>query len=165
YPASPEPAPYTGRGWVDGRLITTHLYRDTLKREPSNAVDAVVYLHGADKSGVAYAPYDAPVSRIVGCSGPWLEVELRLPDGKTLSGRSASPDGTVRGWTDRACAQQQNKPCEGRQFDYPWSPLPSGLTECDIAALSNAADPAGLGLRTAPDEDARILGRVQSPAD
>ena len=164
YPASSEPVLYTGRGWVDGRLITTHLYRDTLKREPSNAVDDVVYLHGADRSGIAYSPYDAPVSRIVGCSGRWLEVELWVPDGKTLAGKPASADGTVRGWTDRACAQQ-DKPCAQRQFDYSWSPLPDGVTECNVDALSNDPDPAGLELRAAPDGNARIVGHAQPPSD
>src|SRR5437899_5572858 len=27
---------YTGRGWVEGKFVTTNLFRDTLKKSPSN---------------------------------------------------------------------------------------------------------------------------------
>jgi hypothetical protein len=165
YPEAAQPLPYTGRGWVDGQYITTQLYRDTLRKAPNYSADNVVYLNGADMDGVTTTPYGVPVSRIIGCSGPWFEVQFWLPGAKTPSGEPAAGKGMVRGWTDRSCVQQQDRPCRGRQFDYPWSPLPTGVTECNFGALSNDPDPAGLNVREAPDRNARILGRVQSPVD
>ena len=100
------------------------------------------------------------MQRVLGCSGPWLEVEIDQPKAKTLSGKPASTaDGTVRGWTDRSCTLQDD-PCRSKQFDYPWSPLPAGVTECQFGALSNDPDPAGLNVRDAPDRNARVLGRL-----
>jgi hypothetical protein len=50
------PKLYAGRGWVDGGLITTHLFRDTLKKAPSNTAADVVYLSGTDPEGFSYSP-------------------------------------------------------------------------------------------------------------
>jgi hypothetical protein len=101
------------------------------------------------------------VQRVLGCSGPWLEVEIHQPDAATLSGKpAAAADGTVRGWTDRSCTKQSDGSCTGAQFDYPWSPLPAGVTECQFGAVINDPDPAGLNVRDAPDQNARVLGRL-----
>jgi hypothetical protein len=162
--AYPEPypsQPYTGRGWVEGKFVTTHLFRDTLKTSPSNDSPDVSQLYGTGSDGLPYRSYGLEVQRVLGCSGPWLEVEIHQPDAKTLSGKpAAAADGTVRGWTDRFCTKQDDGPCTAAQFDYPWSPLPSGVTECRFRALSNDPDPAGLNVRDAPDPNARILGRL-----
>jgi hypothetical protein len=152
---------YTGRGWVEGKSVTTHLYRDTLKKAPSNDSPDVSHLYGTSSNGLPYQPYDLKVQRVLGCSGPWLEVEIHQPNAKTVSGKPASTaDGTVHGWTDRSCTKQSDGPCRGEQFDYPWSPLPAGVTECNFRALSNDPDPAGLNVRDAPDRNARVLGRL-----
>jgi hypothetical protein len=151
---------YIGRGWVEGKFVTTNLFRDTLKKSPSNDSPEVTYLRGASSDGIPYQPHDLEVQRVVGCSGPWLEVEIHQPNAKTLSGKPASTaDGTVRGWTDRSCTEQHG-PCTGQQFDYPWSPLPAGVTECQFRALSNDPDPAGLNVHDAPERAARVLGRL-----
>jgi hypothetical protein len=149
---------YTGRGWVEGNSVTTHLFRDTLKKAPSNDSPDVSHLYGTDDPD---RPYRLEVQRVIGCSGPWLEVEIDQPNAKTLPGKPASTaDGTVRGWTDRSCTQQDDEPCHAKQFDYPWSPLPPGVTECNFRARTNDPDPAGLNVRGAPDRNARVLGRL-----
>ena len=66
----------------------------------------------------------------------------------------------VRGWTERSCVQQ-DRSCREHQFDYPWSPLPDGVTECSFHALSRDPDSAGLNVRAMPDKNARVIGRVQ----
>jgi hypothetical protein len=160
YPESSSSQLYTGRGWVEGKFVTTHLFRDTLKKTPSNDSPDVSHLYWTYR-GIPEQPYGLEVQRILGCSGPWLEVEIHQPDAKTVSGKAASTaDGTVRGWTDRSCTKQKDGPCTAVQFDYPWSPLPAGVTECQFRALSNDPDPAGLNVRDAPDRDARVLGRL-----
>ena len=164
YPETTTPKLYAGQGWVDGKFITTHLFRDTLKKAPNNTAPDVVYLHGTSKDGLSFSPYNVE-PRILGCSGQWFDVELWLPEGKTMDGKPASADGTVRGWTDRSCTRQQNNPCRGSQFDYSWSPLPAGMTECNFGALSNDPDPAGLNIHEAPDKNARIVGRLAPPSD
>jgi hypothetical protein len=115
-----------------------------------------------DVDGVSlYSPNSVPVSRVFRCSGRWLEVEIRLPGAKTLTGEAASANGTVRGWTDRTCVDPDfNGRCASRQFDYPWSPLPSGITECNFSAFSKDHDPGGLNVRAEPNGNARILGRL-----
>ena len=37
YPEPYRPKLHTGRGWIDAKLVTTHLFRDTLKKAPDNA--------------------------------------------------------------------------------------------------------------------------------
>jgi hypothetical protein len=159
------PKIYDGRGWIEGKSLTTHLFRDTLRSAPGNGAPDAAYLRRiADGNG--YRPYDVEVQAVVGCAGRWLEVEIHLPGARTVSGKPvAATDGTVRGWTDRSCAQQQNTPCWRTQFDYPWSPLPAGVTECDFGALSRDPDPAGLNVRAAPDGTAPVLGRLAPPSD
>src|ERR1700677_3435117 len=156
------PASPSQKGWVDGRSVTVRLYRDTLKEASNDAAPDVVYLIASDADGnFLYSPDSVPVSRVFGCSGRWLEVEIRLPGAKTSSGEPASAGGTVRGCTDRTCADPDlNGKCVSRQFDYPWSPLPSGITECNFTAFSRDHDPAGLNVRAEPDGNARILGRL-----
>jgi hypothetical protein len=156
------PASRGEKGWVDGRSVTVRLYRETLKAAPNDAAPDIVYLVAYDADGVSlYSPNSVPVSRVFGCSGRWLEVEIRLPGATTSSGEAASAGGTVRGWTDRTCADPDyNGRCASRQFDYPWSPLPSGITECNFSAFSRDPDPAGLNVRAEPDGSARILGRL-----
>ncbi|WP_158816295.1 hypothetical protein [Methylocapsa sp. S129] len=151
-----------GKGWVDGRSVTVRLYRETLKAAPNDAASDVVYLNAYDADANSlYSPETVPVSRVFGCSGRWFEVEIRLPGAKTLTGAPASANGTVRGWTDRTCADLDVMgQCVRRQFDYPWSPLPSGITECNFFAFSRDHDPAGLNVRAEPDGNARILGRL-----
>jgi hypothetical protein len=161
YPEASQPL-YAGQGWVGGQFITTRLYRDTLKKAPGHAADDVVYLNGEDTDGVTGNPYSTPVSRIMGCSGPWFEVQSWLPGAKTPSGKPAAGNSMVRGWTDRSCVRQDG-PCRKQQFDYPWSPLPAGVTECNFGALSNDPDPLGLNVREAPDRNARVIGHVQTP--
>ena len=162
--AYPEPSPsqiYAGRGWLESKFVTTHLFRDTLKKSPSNDSPDVSQLYGTGSDGIPYQSYGLEVQRVLGCSGPWLEVEIHQPDAKTLSGKpAAAADGTVRGWTDRSCTKQPGGPCTAEQFDYPWSPLPSGVTECRFRALGNDPDPAGLNVRDAAAPNARILGRL-----
>ena len=149
-----------GRGWVEDKFVTTHLFRDTVKKAPSNDSADVSHLYGTI-DGIPYQPYSLEVQRVLGCSGPWLEVEIHQPNAKTVSGKPASTaDGTVRGWTDRSCTKQSDGPCTGVQFDYPWSPLPAGVTECQVGAVINDPDPAGLNVRDAPDRNARVLGRL-----
>jgi len=150
------------KGWVDGRSVTVRLYRETLKAAPNAAAPDIVYLVAFDADGGSlYSPDSVPVSRVFGCSGRWLEVEIRLPGAKTLTGEPASANGTVRGWTDSTCADSDpDKQCAPRQFDYPWSPLRSGITECNFSAFSKDRDPAGLNVRAEPDGKARILGRL-----
>ena len=70
--------------------------------------------------------------------------------------------GLVRGWTDRSCVEQDG-PCSAKQFDYPWSPLPAGVTECNFGALSNDRDPAGLTVHEAPNRNATVQGRLLPP--
>ena len=153
-----------GRGWVEDKFVTTHLYRDTLKKAPTNDSPDVSHLYGTRSNGFPYQPYDLEVQHVLGCSGPWLEVEIHQPGATTLSGKpAAAVDGTARGWTDRSCTEQHG-PCTGEQFDYPWSPLPAGVTECQFRALSNDPDPAGLNVHDAPDRAARVLGRL-APVD
>jgi hypothetical protein len=150
------------KGWVEGRSVTVRLYRETLKAAPNDAAPDIVYLVAYDADGVSlYSPNNVSVSRVLGCSGRWLEVEIRLPGAKTMTGAPASADGTVRGWTDRTGADPDfNGKCASRQFDYPWSPLPSGITECNFSAFSRDHDPAGLNVRAEPNGNARILGRL-----
>jgi hypothetical protein len=149
-----------GRGWVEGKFVTTNLFRDTLRKSPSNDSPEVAYLRGTGSDGVPFEPYGLERGRVLGCSGPWLEVEIHQPKATTLSGKpAATGDGMVRGWTDRSCTEQ-HRPCMGEQFDYPWSPLPAGVTECRFRALSKDPDPAGLNVRDAPDRNARVLGRL-----
>jgi hypothetical protein len=160
------PEPYrsklaAGRGWIDAKFVTTHLFRDTLKKAPDNASPDVTYLYGTS-DGIAYQPYVLDV-QLVGCSGRWLEVEVQQPNARTPSGMPVSTDGTVRGWTDRSCTVQDRGPCTGKQFDYAWSPLPAGVTECNFGALSGDPDPAGLNVRAAPDRNAPVLGRLAAP--
>jgi hypothetical protein len=155
------------KGWVDGRSVTVRLYRETLKAAPNESAPDVVYLiaYGADGASL-YSPNTVSVSRVFGCSGRWFEVEIQLPGAKTLTGEAASANGTVRGWTDRTCADADfNGRCASRQFDYPWSPLPSGITECNFSAFSRDRDPAGLNVRAEPDGNARILGRLPTATD
>ncbi|HEY8016758.1 MAG TPA: hypothetical protein VIE35_13030, partial [Dongiaceae bacterium] len=45
YQEPARPKLYAGRGWVDGKFITTHMFRDTLKKTPSNTAADVVYLY------------------------------------------------------------------------------------------------------------------------
>jgi len=165
YQEPARPKLYAGRGWVDGKFITTHMFRDTLKKTPRNTAADVVYLYGTDPEGFSYSPYSLEAGRILDCSGPWFEVELWLPGGKSVFGAAVPGDGTVHGWTDRSCTQQQNRPCDGSQFDYSWSPLPSGVSECNFRALSNDPDPAGLNLHEAPDRNAPVVGRLPPPSD
>ncbi len=143
------------------------LYRETLKAAPNDAAPDIVYLVAYDADGVRlYSPESITVSRVFGCSGRWLEVEIRLPEAKTLTGEAASANGTVRGWTDKTCAGPDfDGRCASRQFDYPWSPLPSGITECNFVAFSKDHDPAGLNVRSGPDGNARILGRLPPSPD
>ena len=126
--ACSEPHPwqlYTGRGWVEGKVVTTQLFRATLKKAPGNESPDVGHLYGTTSDGVPYQPGGLEVQRVLGCSGPWPEVEIDRPTARTPSGKPASTaDATVRGWTDRSCTQQSH-PCRGEQFDYPWSPLPA----------------------------------------
>jgi len=158
HPASSSSQLYTGRGWLEGKFVTTHLFRYTLKKVPSNDSPDVSHLYGTGRDGVPAEPHSLEVQRVLGCSGPWLEVEMNA---KTLPGIPASTaEGTVRGWTDRSCTKQGDGPCTGVQFDYPWSPLPAGVTECNFGAFSHDPDPAGLNVRDAPDRNARILGRM-----
>jgi hypothetical protein len=142
--------------------VTVRLYRETLKAAPNDAAPDIVYLVAYDAEGNSlYSPETVPVSRVFGCSGRWLEVEIRLPGAKTLTGAPAPANRTVRGWTDRTCAELDfNGKCVSRQFDYPWSPLASGITECNFSAFSKDSDPAGLNVRAEPDANARILGRL-----
>ncbi len=156
---------YVGRGWIDGKFVTTHLFRDTLKKAPTNESPDVSYLYGTS-DGSAYRPYNIGVSRVLGCSGQWLEVEIYQPTARTVFGKPvATNDGTLRGWTDRSCVEQDHPPCTGTQFDYPWSPLPAGVTECNFGALSNDRDPAGLNVHEAPDLSAPVVGRLLPPTD
>lgn len=156
---------YGGEGWIDGKLITTGLFRDTLKTAPDNNVDDAVYLRGLDKDGIAYAPGGLAVDRIVGCSGKWFEVEINLPGAKLLSGKPApNKNGTIRGWTDYACLEQRGE-CRETQFNYPWSPLPAGITECGMKTISVDRDPKGLNVRAAPDANAPVLGQIPPPSD
>ena len=154
---------YSGKGWVEGRAITTHLYRDTLKQAPSYSADDVVHLNAVSPDdGIPGSPYTSPLRfGITRCSGPWFEVEVGVGF-KSPSGRPVPGDGPVRGWSDRSCTQQ-SEPCSAKQFDYPWSPLPAGVTECNFGALSNDRDPAGLPVHEAPDIDAAVLGRLLPP--
>jgi hypothetical protein len=163
YPEPYRPKLHTGRGWLEGKFVTTHLFRDTLKKAPTNDSPDVTYLYGIN-DGISYQPYSLDI-QLLGCSGRWFEVEIYQPDGKTPSGKPASTDGTVRGWTDRSCTTQDRGPCVGTQFDYAWSPLPAGVTECNFGALSNDPDSAGLNVREAPDRNARILGRLSPPTN
>ncbi len=160
YPTAPQAPPYTGRGWVDGNFVGTQLFRDTLKKTPGYAAEDVTYLYGADADGIPGTPYNFPLKRIIGCSGPWFEVEGWLPGAKTPSGKPVAGNGMVRGWTDRSCIRQDGV-CEEKQFDYSWSPLPAGVTECRFRALSRDPDPAGLNMREAADKNARVVGRVR----
>ena len=73
---------YAGRGWVEGKSVTTHLFRDTLKKSPSNDSPDVSHLYGTDDP---YRPYRLEVQRVLGCSGPWLEVEIDQPNAKTAA--------------------------------------------------------------------------------
>src|SRR5260370_40640886 len=84
------------------------------------------FLYGIN-DGISYQPYSLDI-QLLGCSGRWFEVEIYQPDGKTPSGKPASTDGTVRGWTDRPCTTQDRGPGRGTHFDDAWAPLPPGGT-------------------------------------
>ena len=163
YPEPYRPKLPAGRGWLESKSVTTHLFRETLKKAPGNDLPDVTYLYGTI-DGIPYQPYSLDI-KMLGCSGRWFEVEIHQPDGKTPAGKPASMDGTVRAWTDRSCTTQDRGPCRGTQFDYAWSPLPAGVTECNFGALSNDPDPAGLNVREAPDRNARILGQLSPPVN
>jgi hypothetical protein len=161
YPEAAKPL-YSGQGWIEGKFIATNLYRDTLKKAPNYSADDVVYLNFIEPGdGIPGSAYTTPLSfGIMGCSGPWFEVEVvrnKTPSGKPLPG-----NGLVRGWTDRSCTQQDG-PCSLKQFDYPWSRLPAGVMECNFGAVSNDRDPAGLSVLEAPDSNAAILGHLLPP--
>jgi hypothetical protein len=96
YPESDSSQLYTGRGWLEGKFVTTRLFRDTLKKAPSNESPDVSHLHGT-REGIPYQPYGLEVQRVLGCSGPWLEVEVEIdqPNAKTLSGKAASTAGAA----------------------------------------------------------------------
>jgi hypothetical protein len=153
-----------GKGWVEGRSVTTTLYRETLKAAPDNAAADVAFLFVYKDNGtIAREPATLPVSRIVDCVGPWLEVEIRQPGLKTVSGAPASREGTVLGWTDRSCAEgDKDDLCRRRPSNYPWSPLPAGIVECTINVDND--DRRGLDVRAEPRLDARIVGRMPAPA-
>ena len=103
-----------GRGWVEDKFVTTHLYRDTLRKAPSNDSSDVSHLYGTRSNGFSYQPYDLEVQRVLECSGRWLEVEIHRPDATTLSGKpAAAADGTVRGWTDRSCTKTERRSVHG----------------------------------------------------
>ena len=153
---------YTGRGWVEGKFVTTHLFRDTLKKvakqrfarcQPISTGPAATAFPINPTTSRCSVSLDAPVR---GSRSRSISRMQRLLSGKPAS----TADGTVRGWTDRSCTKQSDGPCRGEQFDYPWSPLPAGVTECNFRALSNDPDPAGLNVRDAPDRNARVLGRL-----
>ncbi|WP_158818345.1 hypothetical protein [Methylocapsa sp. S129] len=152
-----------GKGWVEGRSLTTRLFRETLKAAPDNAAPDLAYLIGnSENSSTAYfEPFTVPVSRIVDCAGPWLEVEIRQPGVKTVAGAPASRDGTVIGWTDRSCPDYDDEGCRLRQFNYPWSPLLAGIAECNFLAYND--DRRGLDVRAEPDANAHIVGRLPAP--
>ena len=159
------PKLYAGRGWVDGKLVR----RPSVSRYPEEGAQQhrsrcrLSLRHRCRR--MSYSPYSIEAGRHPGCSGAWFEVELWLPAGRGVFGAPVPGDGTVRGWTDRSCTQQQNRPCDGSQFDYSWSPLPAGVTECNFPALSRDPDPAGLNLHEAPDGNAPVVGRLPPPTD
>jgi hypothetical protein len=96
YQEPSRPKLYAGRGWVDGKLITTHLFRDTLKKTPSNTAADVVYLSGTDPEGFSYSPYSLEAGQVLGCSGAWFEVELWLPGGTAQQCREMERCGVGR---------------------------------------------------------------------
>ncbi len=114
------PKPYTGRGWVDGRMLTTELLRNLLKQGPSETSPDVIDLQVDDANGNVSNPQSVKLRRILACSGDWLQVELALEKGMVPLLKSDGPAGTVRGWANGSCTQQLTT-CD---FDQgrPWSP-------------------------------------------
>jgi hypothetical protein len=155
---------YAGEGWIDAKFVTTGLYRDTLKAAPDNNAPDAAYLRGVDTDGISYGPNGVPVNHLSRCSGKWFEAEIYLPGAKLLSGKPApNKNGAIRGWTDRSCTEQRNQ-CLPAQFDYAWSPLPAGVTECDMKTISADRDPKGLNVRASPDAHSAVLGQIPPPS-
>ena len=106
YPESDSCQLFTGRGWVEGKFVATHLFRDTLKKAPSNDLPDVSHLYGIRSNGLPYQPYDLEVQRSL--DAPVLGSRSRSISRmqRHLSGMPASTaGGTVRGWTDRPCTK------------------------------------------------------------
>src|ERR1700681_2436253 len=45
------------------------------------------------------------------------------------------------------------------------APLPAGMTACEFSALALSDDPDGVVIRDAPQQDARVLGRLPALKD
>jgi hypothetical protein len=108
--------PYTGRGWVVSRMLTTEIQRNTLKQAPSEQSADVIDLPFRGADGIAVMPQ--MVRRILACLGDWVHVEFALPRGTIPRLETDAPAGAVRGWADLTCAAQLTTCDNGR----PWSP-------------------------------------------
>ena len=100
-----------------------------------------------------------------GCSGPWLEVEIHQPNAKTVSRKPASTaDGTTRLDRRRSCTKQRDGPCTGVQVRLSLvAAAGRGVTECQVGAVINDPDPAGLNVRDAPGKATLVSSAVCHP--
>ena len=114
------PKPYTGRGWVAGKMLTTELLRNMLKQGPSQGSADVIDLEVDDANGNVSNPQSVKLQRILACSGDWLHAEFALEKGMVPLIKSGGPAGTVSGWTNGSCTAQLTT-CDFDQSRL-WSP-------------------------------------------
>ena len=98
YP-QPAPTPYSGRGWVSGRLLTTDVQQGLLMAAPDQHAAIVI---DAEDEILATA--------ILDCKGSWFRIEAPLStkdEHLTPKLPSDGPPGTVRGWSNRSCTNQR----------------------------------------------------------
>ena len=109
-------APYTGRGWVSGNLLTAQLgspLKAAPRAEAAEPVDVGFY-------------QDVKARRLLSCSGPWLHVEIALPKGAKPPVKNDAPPGAVRGWVYGTCGEQRTT-CD---FGNRGWPPPAPLRRC-----------------------------------
>ena len=76
---------------------------------------------GAAMSASAWnGPFFVLGLSMLACSGDWVHVQIALVQGMTPLLRTDAPVGTLRGLTDRTCAEEL-RTCDFKS-DTPWSP-------------------------------------------
>jgi hypothetical protein len=87
------------RGWIPEGAVRTSLAAIALRSAPAEDAPVAARLQGLYRlpgtAFVLFGPEGVGLRRVVGCRGPFVEVETDMG----------------RGWTDRICARQRS-PCE-----------------------------------------------------
>jgi hypothetical protein len=81
---------FAGPGWIAADLVTFATEDSRVRSGPSLAAPVIMNLNGAGGG-----PDEAAMVHIHGCSGTFVDVDLKTPDGKT-----------ARGWVTQICAHQ-----------------------------------------------------------